>query len=762
MKPPVTSASARFRSAPRLLAFFLLLAGLGFSRQASAASGFFNDYIVVTGSGTSNGGTYFYRANAGFNDPFQGANLGSYDRATGNLRLNGAQAHTSENGGDVIYSDSTFLYFRVYRQTAANGDAGQGFTFQRIRLPQTGVAGNGDRTFEQTNGTITLPNSTATTVNLVSLTSGPGTYVVEAYIQASGINNGTTKFRIFDSNSSANYKATFTINGTSNGQPVVGQAATTWLGGRNPGCDMGNGSPSQDTNLLLIPSNWFDPFNWSNGVPTAVTDVEVPNYNTNQCVVYPNINGTPQTGPAYARNLALRGNNAGDRSILRLVRAGGSLLVYGNLVNPADSYIQRASTTFALACACDQTFDGAQFFNLTIDGGGRKTLTNSLRVQGTLNMVNGVLVTGTVNPVNTNVTLVTGARITGEKETSYVEGVVIANEVAQPGVNQAFGNIGLDLTITGGDPGLTEVTRTTSLSAADLLAGKPSIKRYYGIRPTNANGPTNRLVARFGVRYLDLETRGVRNAQSPVPQDLTENDLTIWYSTSGGAGFFNAGRDRIDPTNNRVTQNGINTFATTTLGQNAAPLPVNFLYFTAGRDRTGAVLNWGTAQEKDNAGFEVQVSLDGREFRTLTTVAPVSANSSAPRHYTYTDATARTGTRYYRLRQVDTNGAFAYTPVRTVSFGGFSEESAGTSSVFPNPFRDGEQLMMNIKAATEGTAMVRVTDAMGREVTRQTAQVPAGASTLAVPSLDGKPVGVYLVRLVLPDGAAQTIKVQKQ
>ena len=752
MKTNTTLPATGIGNLGRLLTAFLLLAlSLGTAPKALAASGFFNDYIIASGSGTSNGGAYYYHANAGFNDPFQGANLGSYDRASGTLGL-GGQANTFQNGGDNIKADSTILFFRVYRKFAANGDAGQGYAFRGIKLNPGTQQGNGDRFYETVNGTIKLDNQAATTVNLVSLTSGPGVYVVEAYLQAVGT-NGTTRFKIFDSNSSANYKATFTVTSA-----ALGQAATIWLGGDNPGCVADN-DPSQSTLALQVPSNWFDPFNWSNGVPTQVTDVEVPNYNTNNCVVYPNIRGNAQTGPAFSRNLTLNGNNPADRSIMRLVT--GELMVFGDVANPTDSFIQRSGTTYTLAGG-NQAFDGSQtFYNFVVAGTGRKTLRNTMQVTNSLNFISGVLVTGTANPLNTSVSLQANARLTGETETSYLEGIVIDDEAAVPGVNQDFGGIGLDLTFSSGNPGVTRVTRTTGFSAAGLMGGKPGIKRTFGIQPANATGPGNVLLARMGVRYLDRELQQVRNTQSPVAQNLDETQLVIYISTSGGAGFANFGRDRINTSGNRVTQNGINTFATVSLGENTTPLPVSFIYFTAGRQQGGAVLTWGTAQEKDNAGFEVQVSRDGREFRTLTTIKPVSANSSAPRHYSYYDATSGSGTVYYRLRQVDTDGVYVYTPGRTVNFEGASLESS-TSSVFPNPFNDGEQLMLTLESEVAGAATVSITDALGREVARNTVELPRGGATLPLPSLNGKPAGMYLVHLVLPSGTTKAVKVQKQ
>ncbi|MDO7875264.1 T9SS type A sorting domain-containing protein [Hymenobacter sp. ASUV-10] len=776
-----TLANGLNRAKRGIAALVVLALCLGTAPRALAGSGFFNDYIIVTGTGTPNAATYYYNANATANLPFQGANLGTYDRKTGSLILEGGQVNTFENSGDVI-KDSTQIFFRLYKQTAANGDAGQGYLFQGSRLPQIGAAaGNGDRRFENTNIQITRPNTVIAPVNLIKFTSGPGVYVVEVYFRAVGTNNGT-RFLIYDSNSSANYRATFTISATDagTGTALIGQPATTWLGGVNPGagCDPLNPSPTptptQETADLIAVSEWFDPLLWSDGVPTEVTNVTVPNYSGNKCVVYPNIRANAQTGPAYANNLTLAGNNNTDRSILRLV--SGELRLHGDFSDVANSFIGRANTTFTLAGARNQTFNGsALFYNFKVDSPNvngeptRKTLVGNMIINQVLTMVNGILVTGNVNSAATHVRLATstmndpGGQIVGESENSYVEGYMIANEVAVNGITQAFGNIGLDLTFTGaGTPGLTEVTRGTGFSAAGLLGAKPSAKRSFGVRPTNANTEANPLVARMGFRWLDRELQQV-SSSGVGPINLIESQLTVWVSSSGGSGFENKGRERINPSGNRLTQNIIKSFATFTIGENETPLPVEFTYFTAVRERTGALLNWGTAMEKNNAGFEVQVSLDGREFRTLTMVNSKNPNSSSATHYSYTDATATSGIRYYRLRQVDTNGAFAYTPVRVVDFGGKSDAVvSSTSSVFPNPFRDGDQLSVNVQSGVAGNAVIQVTDAMGREITRQKAEVSVGSSTMQLPSLDNKPAGVYIVRLALPSGTTQTIKIQKQ
>ena len=785
MKTNTTSfAAGPGRWARALSALLLLALGLGTAPKAFAGTGFFGNFVILNGTGTPNGARYYYRLNSGggTNAVFQNSNLGTYDRNTGSLLLDGAETNTFEDNLDVVNQDSTILFFRLYKQTAANGDAGQGYSFQPVRLPQVGPKSGNNRRFETTTAFITRPAGGTTPINLVRFTSGPGVYVVELFVRAAGVRNGGAAFREYDSNNSADYRATFTISGTDTGTgaPLVGQPSTTWLGGVNPGsgCNPLNPTgtaptPVQQTEQLVVPSQWFDPLLWSNGVPTEVTDTDIPNYSSTPCVVYPNIRTTAQTGPALTKNLAVRGTTASNRAIARLLV--GELRIYGDFTDASSGYIQRAGTTFAQVGPRDQAFNGSNLFaNVKIDGlaGGiptRKTLSGTMTVSGTLTFVNGVLVTGIANPDNTNVRLATststtpGGRLAGEGENNFVEGYVISTELAQTGITQAFGNIGLDLTFTGpGQPGNTEITRATGFSAGGLLGSKPSIKRTYGIRPANTNSLSNPLVARVGVRYLDRELVGAE-ASTGGPFNLDETQLTVWFSTSGGTGFQNQGRDRINTTGNRVTANNLTTFATTTLGENSTSLPVNFTYFTAVPDKIGAILNWGTALEKDNAGFEVQVSLDGREFRTLTTVRPASANSNTAYHYSYLDATASSGTRYYRLRQVDTDGTFTFTPVRVVNFGGTAAAAVtSTSSVFPNPFHDGEQLVLNVRTAVAGTATVRVMDALGREVARQTAEVSGETAAINLPSLDTRPAGVYLVRLSLPSGATQTIKIQKQ
>ena len=155
----------------------------------------------------------------------------------------------------------------------------------------------------------------------------------------------------------------------------------------------------------------------------------------------------------------------------------------------------------------------------------------------------------------------------------------------------------------------------------------------------------------------------------------------------------------------------------------ATPLPVELVAFTVtGQGPSAVRLAWATALEKNSLRFEVERSLDGVGFAAIGQVA-AAGSSPAAHAYALTDAALPAGaaTLYYRLRQVDLDGAAHYSPVRAVAVG-------TALSLFPNPTTGAATL----SGAAAGTP-VQVLDALGRVVA--TAQLPGGL-----------PAGVYVVR----------------
>ncbi len=99
------------------------------------------------------------------------------------------------------------------------------------------------------------------------------------------------------------------------------------------------------------------------------------------------------------------------------------------------------------------------------------------------------------------------------------------------------------------------------------------------------------------------------------------------------------------------------------------PLPVELLHFTAQPSKAHVSLNWATASELNNDYFDVERSTDGRSFQKIERVKG-AGTTDVTLHYSYKDVKPQRGQNYYRLKQVDFDGAFEYTNIITADFKG--------------------------------------------------------------------------------------------
>lgn len=165
------------------------------------------------------------------------------------------------------------------------------------------------------------------------------------------------------------------------------------------------------------------------------------------------------------------------------------------------------------------------------------------------------------------------------------------------------------------------------------------------------------------------------------------------------------------------------------------PLPVQLVTFSVHRQADKAVaMNWTTASEKNSAYFEIQRSLDGRLFAGVAT-ATARGTSSQPTTYTFIDHAPAVAALYYRLRQVDTDGTMAFSPVIVViAVGGAA--MASKPALYPNPASSSLIFM------AEAAMPYRVFSQLGQVLQQGT--TAAGTATVAVGSL---PAGLYHLEL---------------
>lgn len=108
-------------------------------------------------------------------------------------------------------------------------------------------------------------------------------------------------------------------------------------------------------------------------------------------------------------------------------------------------------------------------------------------------------------------------------------------------------------------------------------------------------------------------------------------------------------------------------------------LPTELLSFEANRSNEKEVfLTWTTAIEKNNAGFEIEMSKDGRSFEKLGFVEG-AGNSSSVISYRFLMNNSSAG--YYRLKQIDFDGEFEYSDIRYVK----GIKTNLSLQIYPNP-----------------------------------------------------------------------------
>ena len=181
-----------------------------------------------------------------------------------------------------------------------------------------------------------------------------------------------------------------------------------------------------------------------------------------------------------------------------------------------------------------------------------------------------------------------------------------------------------------------------------------------------------------------------------------------------------------------------------------ASLPVELTSFTAATNGLNSVLNWKTATEINNSGFEIDRKSMNNEQLTMsnwTRVGFVAGNgtSNVPHNYSYNEKVASAGTYSYRLKQIDHNGAFKYSQEVMVKVG-IAPNVFDLSQNYPNPFNPTTSIQFSVPS--DGRVTLKVYNTIGQEVATLFNDVAkAGEYHQAV--FDGSRLasGIYFARL---------------
>lgn len=178
-------------------------------------------------------------------------------------------------------------------------------------------------------------------------------------------------------------------------------------------------------------------------------------------------------------------------------------------------------------------------------------------------------------------------------------------------------------------------------------------------------------------------------------------------------------------------------------------LPVELIALRAeGVDGRYIRVDWATVSEVNNEGFFIERSLDGHNFSTVGW-RPGAGTTSEPQDYQFDDLDVEAGSiYYYRLKQMDYDGGYWYTPVVSAMLQPANRES--TVVLYPNPVR-GTSSFLGLYSPVSGLVEVCLLNAMGQEVKRINYPLHAGYNRFDLPVSSLIP-GTYMVRVYGPAG----------
>lgn len=259
----------------------------------------------------------------------------------------------------------------------------------------------------------------------------------------------------------------------------------------------------------------------------------------------------------------------------------------------------------------------------------------------------------------------------------------------------------------GGGVGYDEIAFTVSNSAGPFLVTYP-----------------NTSIVIPGNDFLDVTWDVANTDVSPI----NCSNVNILLSTDGGFTFPitlasntpNDGTETVFVPNNQTTTARIKIEAVGNVFfdlsnsnfQIDEPVPVELVSFSAASMNSSIHLEWKTATEINNAGFEIERSIDQKFYEKISFIEGYG-NSSEPKEYFYTDRPEGAGTFYYRLKQLDYNGTYEYS--NTVEISIELPNDYSITQNHPNPFNP--NTIIEFAAPTEAKVSIRIFNTIGQQVT---------------------------------------------
>ncbi len=170
-----------------------------------------------------------------------------------------------------------------------------------------------------------------------------------------------------------------------------------------------------------------------------------------------------------------------------------------------------------------------------------------------------------------------------------------------------------------------------------------------------------------------------------------------------------------------------------------ALLPVELSAFTAIPKGQAAYLEWETITESNNDYFSIEHSIDAKTFSAIGRVKG-RGTTYVPQSYSYLDREARPGINYYRLRQVDFDGQYEYSEMKTVLI----PNEPSILLVYPNPSKG--RFHIQVPEISSEEANLQLMDSKGQRIWER--RVLTSSSTNIMFAEEELTPGIYFLKFL--------------
>lgn len=375
---------------------------------------------------------------------------------------------------------------------------------------------------------------------------------------------------------------------------------------------------------------------------------------------------------------------------------------------------------------------------------------NPVLVSGTAGAVNAVYKFPSVTPgVNANVTIISlnnGATLTSIDDNTYGYSAAWQPVVKTPSAQVAGDSwVSFRIDFVNASDGSTHNYDCFQLSFVDVDGDNNHIREFVATKNYTLYTVSNLTTLTLTTVNAFLQATGSLLEYPGIDTSAYKTNINYMFTNRNNVPEVRVG-NRVDATHSVENRYSCGYFAPVTMPAGGV-LPLKYLSFDAVVSENKVTMKWVTTQEVNTSHFEVERSFDMANFSTIGLVLDGFVVNNTNKSYQYKDNSVELQGRtmaYYRLKQYDKDGQFAYSKVIAVRLQAKADVAMQLS---PNPFV--ESLNLRFTSTENGTAQIRISNMMGQTLLSKQSTISKGYNNIQVDGLGGLAAGMYTAQLIL-------------